>query len=425
MPADKLRAHQSAKLVETVKRVYKNVPAYKKKFDDAGVKPEDIKSIDDLCKLPFTYKQDLRDNYPYGLFAVPMDDIVRIHASSGTTGKQTVVGYTRNDLKIWGEVMARTIGAGGVTYKDIGHISYGYGLFTGGLGGHIGSETIGCATIPASTGNTARQVTILQDFKPTFLLCTPSYALTIAEYMTQHGVTKDNLCLKYGFFGAEPWTRGMQSDIENRLGIECFDIYGLSEIIGPGVAYECQAHEGLHVSEDHFVLEVIDPKTGEVLPDGEKGEIVFTCITKEALPLIRYRTHDVGYKITEACKCGRTCVRIGKLLGRSDDMLIIRGVNVFPSQIEGVLTTIEETAPYYQIIVDRIDNKDMLTVLVEMTEEIFTDEVRKVEAMAAKIRKEIENVLGISVNVRLVAPKTVTRFEGKAVRVIDNRKLHD
>ena len=425
MPLDKLRALQSERLIDTVKRVYENIPAYKKKFDEAGIKPEDIKSIDDLHKLPFTYKQDLRDNYPYGLFAVPMEDIVRIHASSGTTGKQTVVGYTRNDLKIWGEVMARTIGAGGVTKKDIGHISYGYGLFTGGLGGHIGSETIGCTTIPASVGNTARQVTILQDFKPTFILCTPSYALTIAEYMAEHGITKDDLCLKYGFFGAEPWTRGMQQEIENRLGIECFDIYGLSEIIGPGVAYECQAHSGLHVAEDHFVLEIIDPKTGEVLPDGEKGEVVFTCITKEALPLIRYRTHDVGYKITEPCECGRTCVRIGKLLGRSDDMLIIRGVNVFPSQIEGVLVSIEEIAPHYQLIVDRIDNKDKLTVLVEMTEENFTDEVRKIETMAAKIRKEIENVLGISVSVRLVAPKTVTRFEGKAVRVIDNRKLHD
>ncbi len=425
MPREKLAALQSERLVSTVKRVYEKVPAYKKKFDDAGVKPEDIKSVKDLSKLPFTYKQDLRDNYPYGLFAVPMDEIVRIHASSGTTGKQTVVGYTRNDLKIWGEVMARTIGAGGVTSKDIGHISYGYGLFTGGLGGHIGSETIGAATIPASTGNTARQVTILQDFKPTFLLCTPSYALTIAEYMAQHGITKDNLCLKYGFFGAEPWTRGMQTEIENRLGIECFDIYGLSEIIGPGVAYECQAHNGLHVSEDHFILEIIDPKTGEVLPEGEKGELVFTCITKEALPLIRYRTHDVGYVIKEPCACGRTCVRIGKLLGRSDDMLIIRGVNVFPSQIEGVLTTIDEIAPHYQIIVDRIDNRDMLTVLVEMTEENFTDEVRKIESMAAKIKKEIENVLGISVNVRLVAPQTITRFEGKAVRVVDNRKLRD
>ncbi len=425
MPRDKLSALQSERLVATVKRVYEKVPAYKKKFDEAGVKPGDIKSVKDLHKLPFTYKQDLRDNYPYGLFAVPMDEIVRIHASSGTTGKQTVVGYTRNDLKIWGEVMARTIGAGGVTSRDIGHISYGYGLFTGGLGGHIGSETIGCATIPASTGNTARQVTILQDFKPTFLLCTPSYALTIAEYMAQHGITKENLCLKYGFFGAEPWTRGMQTEIENRLGIECFDIYGLSEIIGPGVAYECQAHNGLHVSEDHFILEIIDPKTGEVLPDGEKGELVFTCITKEALPLIRYRTHDVGYVIKEPCACGRTCVRIGKLLGRSDDMLIIRGVNVFPSQIEGVLTTIDEIAPHYQIIVDRIDNRDVLTVLVEMTEENFTDEVRKIESMAAKIKKEIENVLGISVNVRLVAPKTITRFEGKAVRVVDNRKLRD
>jgi len=425
MPRDKLRELQSEQLVKTVKHVYQNVPAYRKKFDEAGVRPEDIKSVDDLTKLPFTYKQDLRDNYPFGLFAVPMDDIVRIHASSGTTGKQTVVGYTRNDLKVWGEVMARTIGAGGVTKKDIGHISYGYGLFTGGLGGHLGSETIGCATIPASTGNTARQVTILVDFKPTFLLCTPSYALTIAEYMAEHGITKEQLSLRCGFFGAEPWTRGMQQEIENRLGIECFDIYGLSEIIGPGVAYECQAHEGLHVAEDHFILEVIDPSTGKPVPDGERGELVFTCITKEALPLIRYRTHDVGYKLPEPCKCGRTHARISKILGRSDDMLIIRGVNVFPSQIESVLTTLEGIAPHYQLLVDRVNNRDTLTVLVEMTEDNFTDEVRKIEAMAARVRKEIENVLGISVDVRLVAPKTITRFEGKAVRIIDKRKLHD
>ena len=425
MPKDRLRELQSERLVRTVKRVYENVPAYRKKFDEAGVRPEDIKSIEDLTKLPFTYKQDLRDNYPYGLFAVPMDDIVRIHASSGTTGKQTVVGYTRNDLKVWGEVMARTIGAGGITNKDIGHISYGYGLFTGGLGGHLGSETIGCATIPASTGNTARQVTILLDFKPTFLLCTPSYALTLAEYMAEHGITREQLSLKCGFFGAEPWTRGMQQDIENRLGIECFDIYGLSEIIGPGVAYECQAHEGLHVAEDHFILEVIDPSTGKPVPDGERGELVFTCITKEALPLIRYRTHDVGYIIPEPCKCGRTHARISKLLGRTDDMLIIRGVNVFPSQIESVLTSLEGIAPHYQLLVDRVNNRDSLTVLVEMTEENFTDEVRKIEAMAVKVRREIENVLGISVDVRLVAPKTITRFEGKAVRIIDKRKLRE
>jgi phenylacetate-CoA ligase len=425
MPKDRLRELQSERLVRTVKRVYENVPAYRKKFDEAGVRPEDIKSIEDLTKLPFTYKQDLRDNYPYGLFAVPMDDIVRIHASSGTTGKQTVVGYTRNDLKVWGEVMARTIGAGGITNKDIGHISYGYGLFTGGLGGHIGSETIGCATIPASTGNTARQVTILLDFKPTFLLCTPSYALTLAEYMAEHGITREQLSLKCGFFGAEPWTRGMQQDIENRLGIECFDIYGLSEIIGPGVAYECQAHEGLHVAEDHFILEVIDPSTGKPVPDGERGELVFTCITKEALPLIRYRTHDVGYIIPEPCKCGRTHARISKLLGRTDDMLIIRGVNVFPSQIESVLTSLEGIAPHYQLLVDRVNNRDSLTVLVEMTEDNFTDEVRKIEAMAVKVRREIENVLGISVDVRLVAPKTITRFEGKAVRIIDKRKLRE
>lgn len=425
MPREKLVELQGQRLAATARRVYENVPAYKRKFDEIGLKPEDIKTAEDIVKLPFTTKQDMRDNYPYELFAVPMEDVVRIHASSGTTGKQTVVGYTRNDLRVWGEVMARTLGGGGVTKHDIGHISYGYGLFTGGLGGNIGSETIGCATIPASTGNTRRQVTILQDFNPTFILCTPSYALTIAEAVEDYKVPLESLSLKYGFFGAEPWTSEMRKEIESRLNIKAYDIYGLSEVIGPGVGYECQMQNGLHISEDHFMIEIIDSDTGKPVPEGQSGEIVFTCITKEALPLIRYRTRDVGYIMPGLCECGRTCVRMGKPAGRTDDMLIIRGVNVFPSQIEAVLAGLDGVAPYYQILVDRIDNKDKLTVLVEMTEANFTDEIRKIESMSNGIKSAIDSMLGISATVRLVAPKTVTRFEGKAVRVIDNRKLHD
>ncbi len=421
MPREELKALQSERLIKTVHRVYENVPAYKKKFDELGVKPEDIKSIDDIVKLPFTYKQDMRDNYPYGLFAVPMDDVVRIHASSGTTGKQTVVGYTKNDLAVWGEVMARTIGAAGVTKKDIGHISYGYGLFTGGMGGNIGSETIGCATIPASVGNTRRQVTILQDFKPTFILCTPSYAMTIADFIEDNHIPLESLSLKYGFFGAEPWTEAMRHEIERRLNLKSFDIYGLSEIIGPGVAYECECQDGLHIAEDHFYLEIIDPKTGEPVPDGQPGEITFTCLTKEALPLIRYRTRDVGRKIVEPCACGRTCVRMTKPSGRTDDMLIIRGVNVFPSQIEAVLMDMGGIAPHYQMIVEREGTLDTLTVLVELNEQTFTDEVRKLEEIRKKIRAAIESMLGIAVEVRLVEPKSIQRFEGKAVRVIDKR----
>lgn len=421
MPREKLKRLQSDRLVNMAARVYDKVPAYKKKFDDMGLSPQDIQSIDDISKLPFTYKQDLRDNYPYGLFAVDMDEIVRIHASSGTTGKQTVVGYTKNDMNIWGEVMARTIGAGGVTYKDIGHISYGYGLFTGGLGGGIGSETIGCATIPASVGNTRRQVTILQDFKPTYILCTPSYALTIADYMEENGISPDTLSLKYGFFGAEPWTESMRSEIEQRLNLKSFDIYGLSEIIGPGVAYECECQCGLHVSEDHFYLEVINPDTNEPVPDGELGEITFTCLTKEALPLIRYRTKDIGAKITEACECGRTSVRISKPSGRTDDMLIIRGVNVFPSQIEAILMDMGGLAPHYQLVVERDGNLDRLTVLVELSEQNFTDEMRILEDTHKKIKERITSILGIAVTVKLVEPRSIQRFEGKAVRVIDKR----
>lgn len=423
MPVEKLRELQSKRLADTVRRVYENVPFYRKKFDDAGISPSDIRTIEDISKLPFTVKQDLRDNYPYGLFAVPMEEIVRIHASSGTTGKQTVVGYTKNDLQLWGEVMARTLGAGGVTKKDIGHISYGYGLFTGGLGGHIGSETIGCATIPASTGNTQRQVTILQDFKPTFLLCTPSYALTIAEYIEDNKIPVENLSLKCGFFGAEPWTESMRAEIERKLNLKAYDIYGLSEIIGPGVGYECQEQNGLHIAEDHFYLEIINPETGKPVPDGEQGEIVFTCLSKEALPLIRYRTRDVGRKLPDPCACGRTCVRMSKPSGRTDDMLIIRGVNVFPSQIESVLLDMGGLAPHYQLVVERVGTLDRLTVLVELTEENFTSEIRRLEEINKKIRSEIESVLGISVNVKLVSPKSIQRYEGKAVRVIDKRNL--
>ncbi len=421
MPRDELLKLQSGRLIETVKRVYSNVPAYKKKFDDAGISPDDISSVEDLVKLPFTYKQDLRDNYPYGLFAVPMSEVVRIHASSGTTGKQTVVGYTKRDLKVWGEVMARTLGAGGVTKDDIGQISYGYGLFTGGLGGNLGSETVGCATIPASTGNTRRQVTILQDFKPTFLLCTPSYALTIAEYLEDNSIPAESLSLEKGFFGAEPWTESMRREIEQRLKLKAYDIYGMSEIIGPGVGYECEDQCGLHIPEDHFIVEIIDPDTGVPVPDGQLGELVFTCITKEALPLIRYRTRDIATKIPGECTCGRSCCRISKPTGRSDDMLIIRGVNVFPSQIESVLIDLDGVSPHFQIIVTREKNLDVMTVLVELTEASFTDEVRKLEEINNRIRSSIESTLGIAVNVKLVGPKSIERFEGKAVRVIDKR----
>ncbi|MCL1828999.1 MAG: phenylacetate--CoA ligase [Oscillospiraceae bacterium] len=422
MPREKLRELQSVRLRDAVGRVYKNVPMYTKRFDDMGLSPVDIKSIDDITKLPFTTKQDLRDNYPYGLFAVPMDSIVRIHASSGTTGKQTVVGYTKNDLALWGEVMARTLGAGGITKSDIGHISYGYGLFTGGLGGGLGSETVGCATIPASTGNTKRQVTILRDFKPTFILCTPSYALTIAEYLEENNIHVSEISLKAGFFGAEPWTAAMRKEIESGLKIKAYDIYGLSEVIGPGVAYECERQNGLHVNEDHFFLEIVDPDTGLPVPDGTAGEMVFTCFTKEALPLIRYRTRDVGMRMTGPCECGRTFVRMSKPSGRTDDMLIIRGVNVFPSQIEAVLMEFENVAPFFQMIVDRDGNSDRLTVLVELTEENFSDEIRVLQEITSDITESMRSLLGISVKVKPVPPKSIARFEGKAVRIIDNRK---
>ena len=418
-----LESIQSERLVRTVKRVYDNVPAYRKKMDEAGVKPEDIKSVADLSKLPFTYKQDLRDNYPYGLFACDMHDVVRIHASSGTTGKQTVVGYTKNDIDMWAECAARAIVAAGGSADDIVHVSYGYGLFTGGLGLHEGATKLGAAVVPASTGNTRRQLQIFKDFGSTILCCTPSYAMYLADSLAEYGLTKDDLKLKAGIFGAEPWTPGMRKQIEDKLGVVAHDIYGLSEIAGPGVSFDCECQNGLHVNEDHFIPEIIDPETGEVLPYGEQGELVFTCISKEALPLIRYRTKDISSLSIEKCSCGRTFVRMSKVTGRSDDMLIIRGVNVFPSQVESVLLTIKEVAPYYQLVVDRKNNLDTLEVRVEMNEQIFSDSVKAIETVETEIRKKLDSVLGISAKVTLVEPFAIERSEGKAKRVIDKREL--
>lgn len=423
-PREQLKDLQSRRLTSTVAKVYANVPAYRAKMDAAGVKPQDIKSVDDLRKLPFTYKQDLRDNYPFGMFAVPMKDIVRIHASSGTTGKQTVVGYTANDIETWQEVIARTYSAGGVTKNSIGHIAYGYGLFTGGLGAHYGSEKIGAATVPVSVGNTRRQIQLLVDFGCTFICCTPSYALYLAETMEEAGIDiKKDIKLRSGFFGAEPWTEQMRTEIQKRLNLEAFDIYGLSEVIGPGVAYECEHHCGLHINEDHFIPEIINPDTGEPVNEGESGELVFTCITKEALPLIRYRTKDVSRLIMEPCDCSRTFLRMSKPDGRTDDMLIIRGVNVFPSQVESVLLDMAMTAPHYQLIVDRVDNLDVLEILVEMNEATFSDEIKHLENLERLIRSRIESTLGIASKITLVEPHTIERSEGKAKRVIDKRVL--
>lgn len=420
---DEMKAWQSTHLVDTVRRVYENVPHYRAKMDKAGIKPEDIKSVNDLAKLPFTYKQDLRDTYPYGLFAVPMDDVVRVHASSGTTGKQIVVGYTRHDLDIWSDCCARALTAAGGNKHDFMHVSYGYGLFTGGLGLHGGSEKIGMTTIPVSSGNTKRQINILRDFGSTIICCTPSYALYIAETMKEMGIKKEELHLKAGIFGAEAWTEEMRKEIEEKLGIKALDIYGLTEIIGPGVAFECQCQTGMHINEDHFIPEIIDPETGEVLPDGQEGELVFTCITKEAFPVIRYRTRDICMLKREKCSCGRTLIKMVKPRGRSDDMLIIRGVNVFPSQIESVLLQFSSTAPYYQIIVDRVNNTDTFEIQVEMTPEMFSDTIGSIEKVEKEITAAVHSVLGIQAKIRLVEPKTIARVEGKSVRVIDKRNL--
>jgi len=424
LPREELKQLQLERLKMTVERAFYNVPHYRSVMQAAGVEPEDIQSLEDIKKLPFTTKEDLRNNYPYGMFAVPLSEIVRIHSSSGTTGKPTVVGYTRNDINVWAELMARALVSGGATRKDVIHNAYGYGLFTGGLGIHYGAERLGASVIPISGGNTKRQVMIMRDYGSTVLTCTPSYALYIAEVMEEMGIDpKRDIKLRCGIFGAEPWSDNMRQEIEKKLDIIAIDIYGLSEVIGPGVAVECLQKNGLHVAEDHFIVEIIDPETGEPLPEGEKGELVFTSLTKEGLPIIRYRTRDIASITTEPCPCGRTHARMSRVSGRTDDMLIIRGVNVFPSQIESVLLEIGYTEPHYLLIVDRENNLDTLTVLVEVSSKLFADEVRKLEQLGKKIQEEIESALGISVRVKLVEPKTIERSEGKAKRVIDKRKF--
>ncbi len=423
MPREQLQKLQLRRLQETVYRAYAFVPAYKEKMDQVGVKPEDIKSIEDINKLPFTTKQDLRDNYPFGLFAVPMSDVVRIHSSSGTTGKPTVVGYTSKDIDTWAELMARALYCAGASKHSVVQVSYGYGLFTGGLGAHYGAERVGASVIPTSGGNTHRQIMLMQDFETTELMCTPSYALFMYEVMREMGIDPSDLKLRAGIFGAEPWSENMRREIENKLKIDAYDIYGLSEIIGPGVAIECNRKAGLHIGEDHFIPEIIDPETCEVLSEGEEGELVLTTITKEALPIIRYRTRDLTTLNMERCECGRTHARMAKVLGRSDDMVIIRGVNVFPSMVESVLLNIPGVEPHYLLVVDRKGNLDELEVHVEVSEQVFSDEVRKMESLGLQISKELESALGIAVRVRLVEHKTIERSEGKAKRVIDKRNI--
>ena len=424
MPRADLEKLQGARLRKVVAAATERVPLYRERLTQAGVTADDINSLDDLRRLPFTVKDDLRDTFPYGMFAVPMEQVVRIHASSGTTGKQTVVGYTRHDIGVWAEVIARTLAAGGTTAADIVHNAYGYGLFTGGLGLHYGSELIGAAVIPVSGGQTKRQVQIMADFGSTVLCCTPSYALVIAETAAEMGVEFARLPLRVGFFGAEPWTDGMRAEMEQKLAVDALDIYGLSEIIGPGVAYECLEKAGLHIAEDHFLPEVINPDTGEPVGAGERGELVLTTLTKEALPLIRYRTRDLTVLDETRCACGRTCRRMRRVTGRSDDMLIIRGVNVFPSQIESVIVGIEGVSPHYLLAVDRKPGKmDELEVWIEISEDAFSDEMKELEQLEQRVLREIENVLGLSVRVKLVEPKAIARSEGKAKRVVDRRDL--
>ena len=411
-----LHALQSARLIKMVYNFYK------KKFDEIGLLPQDIKSIDDITKLPFTVKQDLRDNYPYGLFAVGRDKLKRIHASSGTTGKQTVVGYTEGDIDRWSQGAARALVAAGGKKDDYVHISYGYGLFTGGLGLHYGTEKLGATAIPVSSGNTKRQVQILQDFQSDIICCTPSYAMFIGETLKEMNIDPKTLPLRAGIFGAEAWSENMRKEIEKVLDIKAYDIYGLSEIAGPGVAYECEEQTGMHICEDYFYPEIVDPDTLEPLPDGTYGELVFTCIGKEALPLIRYRTRDITALTREKCSCGRTLVKMLKPRGRSDDMLIIRGVNVFPAQVEHVILSLG-MEPNYQIIVDRVNNLDIMKVCIEMSDELFSDSVRHIEETEAKIKGAMQTTLGVSAVVKLVEPHSLPRSEGKAVRVIDNRKI--
>lgn len=422
LPREELEALQLRRLKAVVERVYHLVPFYRQHFDQAGVKPEDLRTLEDLEKFPFTTKQDIRDNYPFKMFAVPMEQVVRLHASSGTTGKPTPVAYTARDLDTWGELMARVLAAGGVHRGDIVHVAYGYGLFTGGLGFHYGVERLGATVIPVSGGQTRRQIMLIQDFAPTVLCCTPSFALYLAEVGQEMGVNFADTRLKVGFFGAEPWSEAMRQEIESRLHLDALDIYGLSEIIGPGVGVEClEAKEGLHLFEDHFLPEIIDPVTLKRLPPGETGELVITTLTKEAFPLIRYRTRDITSLNYTPCRCGRSLARITRIRGRSDDMLIIRGVNVFPSQIESVLVEIPGVAPHYQLIVDREGHLDTLEVAVEVDDTVFSDEVKQLQRLAQTIEARLKDYLSVSVKVRLVEPRTIPRSEGKAQRVVDRR----
>lgn len=423
MDRDSLRKIQSIRLKKTVERVYHNTPFYRKKMQESGITPHDINDIEDIVKLPFTTKTDLRDNYPFGLCAVPMSEIVRIHASSGTTGKPTVVGYTRKDLSLWSECLSRAFTAYGAGKSDVFQIAYGYGLFTGGLGAHYGAENIGASVIPMSSGNTEKQITLMHDFGTTMLCCTPSYALYMADAIRDSGLPREEFKLKAGAFGAEPWTENMRKELEEKLGIKAYDIYGLSEISGPGVGYECEFQHGTHLNEDHFFPEIIDPNTLQSVEYGQTGELVFTHLTKEGMPLLRYRTKDLTALHYDKCSCGRTLVRMDRILGRSDDMLIIRGVNVFPSQIESVILELPEFEPHYLLTVDRVNNTDTIELKVEVRQDCYSDEIKKMLELKKKLSVRLQSVLGLGVNVKLVEPRSIERSVGKAKRVVDNRRL--
>ncbi len=418
-----MRALQLKKLKETVRYEYDNVPYYREKMDKAGVKPEDVQTLEDIRILPFITKEDIAVNYPTGLFARPMEEIVRIHASSGTTGKPKIAGYTRNDLKLWGECVARAMASAGQSSKSVIQVAYGYGLFTGGLGAHLGAETIGATVLPMSSGNTQKQIMFMQDMKSTALACTPSYALTIAEGIAKAGIDPDDLSLESGIFGAEPWTEGMKENIEKGLGIKAYDIYGLTEITGPGVSISCDENNGMHIQEDYFYPEIIDPETLEPLPDGQIGELVFTTLGKEGFPMIRYRTRDLCYLMRDKCACGRTTVRMGKILGRTDDMLIIRGVNVFPSQIETVISRFEELTINYMIYVGREHNKDTFDLEVELAPGLAIDNIKFIEDLRGRLDHALRDMLGIGCKTKFLNAGTLPRSEGKAVRVKDTRKL--
>ena len=423
MSRDEMHALQSKRLQKLVALVYHNVPFYRNKMQEMDLSPDDIRSIDDIVKLPFTTKQDLRDNYPYGLQAAPASEIVRVHASSGTTGNPTIVGYTRRDLSVWSEVMSRCLAAYGVTREDTFSVSYGYGLFTGGLGAHYGVENLGATVIPASTGNTEKHVRLIRDLGITGIACTPSYALYLAETVERMGLTKDDIKLRIGAFGAEPWTDNMRKEIEERLGLKGYNLYGLSEIMGPGVSFECQEQNGSHINEDHFYPEIINPETLEQLPSGQQGELVFTTLTKEGMPLLRYRTKDLCSLMEGTCACGRTSVRMSRIMGRSDDMLIIRGINVFPSQVESVILGMPEFEPQYMLVVDRQNNLDILQVQVEVRRDFFSDDLGRMLAMKKTLRDTLKSVLSISADIKLMEPNSISRSEGKSKHVIDKRVL--